>query len=75
MVKGEMVIEVPYGVDFLRLRLRVMSVIPHFLLHTRREWLFSPFIEKYPRTSWSQDWRRAVECDWAGYQGARAGSG
>jgi hypothetical protein len=30
MVKGEIVIDVPYGVDILQLQLRVMSVIPPF---------------------------------------------
>jgi len=42
MVKGEMVIDVPYGVDILWLRFRVMSVIPPFPFAYSTRMAFQP---------------------------------
>jgi len=42
MVKEEVAIDVPYGVDILWLRLRVMSVIPHFPLTYSTRRAFQP---------------------------------
>jgi hypothetical protein len=46
MVKGEMAIDAPYGVDILRLRLRVMSVIPPFPFAYSTRMAFQPNIQE-----------------------------
>ena len=54
MVKGEMVIDVPYGVDILRLRLKGMSVIPPFPFAYSTRMAFPPIYQIL--VAISKDW-------------------